>query len=101
MNSLDASKELTLKEDQTIELLDNGATRVAMGRWSFDERSKRYSITVGEQVEAFSFLSLGDPPTCILFKGTMDSADLRTAWFSSPPAPDEAPIDFDYAPPHP
>jgi hypothetical protein len=101
MGSLDASKELIFKEDQTVEFREDGEIRPAAGRWSFDEASKRYSIMLGEQLESFSLLSLGDPPTCILFKGTMDSADLRTAWFSTPAPPDEAPIDFDYAPPRP
>jgi hypothetical protein len=61
-----------------------GESDIAQGVWSYDAATKRYALTLKGETTTYTFLSRGDPVTCILYKGHLDSADLRASWFSFP-----------------
>jgi len=61
-----------------------GESDIAQGVWSYDAATKRYALTLKGETTTYTLLSRGDPVTCILYKGHLDSADLRASWFSFP-----------------
>jgi hypothetical protein len=86
--SIDGTKELELREDQRAFLrLKKGedvTDQTIEGRWSFDESSKRYSVTVDGTTTTYSILLLSSVPICLLIAGGITVADLRASWFSLP-----------------
>jgi hypothetical protein len=104
LTSLDDKKNLTLTEDQGAELMEaapdeNDApteSKKLQGRWGYDAGSKRYSITLNGDTATYTLISRGEPATCILVKGDLDTADLRASWFSFPSNDDV--LDYDYEP---
>ena len=90
---------MALKDDQSAEVHEpsppvqqskEGDERVSTGRWSYDEASKQYAVTVSGQTTNYSLLSQDGIETCMLVKGVFEAANLRESWFS-PSANDEAP----------
>jgi hypothetical protein len=61
-----------------------GESDIAQGVCSYDAAAKRYALTLKGETTKYTLLSRGDPVTCILYKGDLDSADLRASWFSYP-----------------
>jgi hypothetical protein len=89
MASLDDARELRFFENQNAEIWDHsslkeGESDIAQGVWSYDAATKRYALTLKGETTTYTLLSRGDPVTCILYKGNLDSADLRASWFSFP-----------------
>ena len=89
MASLDGARELKFFENQNAEMWDHsslkeGESDIAQGVWSYDAATKRYALTLKGETTTYTLLSRGDPVTCILYKGHLDSADLRASWFSFP-----------------
>jgi hypothetical protein len=41
--------------------------------WSYDAATKRYALTLKGETTTYTLLSRGDPVTCILYKGDLDS----------------------------
>jgi hypothetical protein len=85
--SFDGTKDLALDEDHRASRFDNAVVsdnknNPVRGSWSFDESSKRYSVTFGNDTTVYSVLSI-ERAGCILVKGDLESADLRRSWFSS------------------
>ena len=70
--------------------LKEGESDIAQGVWSYDAATKRYKLTPKGETTTYTLLSRGDPVTCILYKGHLDSADLRASWFSFPTRPQSA-----------
>jgi hypothetical protein len=92
---------MALKDDQSAEVHEpsppvrqskEGDERVSIGRWSYDEASKQYAITVRGQTTNYSLLSHDGIETCMLVKGLFEAANLRESWYS-PSAQDYAPED--------
>jgi hypothetical protein len=89
MASLDGARELKFFENQNAEMWDHsslkeGESDIAHGVWSYDAATKRYALTLKGETTTYTLLLRGDPVTCILYKGHLDSADLRASWFSFP-----------------
>jgi hypothetical protein len=82
---------MTLKDDQTAEVREPSQPaqqgnkeneRASKGRWSYDETSEQYDVTVGGKTTNYSLLSQDGIETCILVKGVFEAANLRESWFS-------------------
>jgi hypothetical protein len=86
--SIDGTKELELREDQDailkLKRADDVADQTIKGRWSFDESSKRYSVTVDGVTTTYSIVSPSSAPICMLIAGDITAAALRVSWFSLP-----------------
>ena len=91
MVSFDGTKTLTLYEDHRASFYDNDQLKApkegehgvtAEGTWSFDEISKRYSVTLNGLTTDYLMLFPEDVNTCMLIKGDLETADLRGSWFS-------------------
>ena len=89
--SFDGTKWLTLADDQSAELREAlspeqgkaGNERVSTGKWSYDETSKQYSVTLNDEATDYTLLSQDGVATCILVKGGLSNADLRESWFAT------------------
>jgi hypothetical protein len=89
--SLDGAKWLTLAENQRAELIEipktdqNVASRkqVSLGRWTYDDRSKKYSLVINNKSNDYSILSLDGVATCILIQGALSAANLQESWFAT------------------
>jgi hypothetical protein len=89
--SFDGNKWLTLEDDQTAQLREalpseQGKTkneRLSTGKWSYDETSKHYSVTLDGETTSYTFLSQDGVATCILVKGDLSNANLRESWFAT------------------
>ena len=98
--SLDGTRELRLSEDHRAMLQDKSLSKDerpdkdigADGTWSFDDRSKKYSVSNGNTTVAYTLVSPEQTGTCILIRGTLDSANLLESWFSAPT--DDDPGDY-------
>jgi hypothetical protein len=99
--SFDGRRQMSLEDDQSAEVREpslppqqskEGDERVSKGRWSYDETSKQYAVTVSGETTNYSLLSQDGIETCILVKGSFEAADLRESWFSAS-ANDEPPDD--------
>jgi hypothetical protein len=97
MVSFDGTKTLTLYEDHRTSVYykdplkepkegERGVT--VEGTWSFDEISKRYSVTLNGLTTDYLMLSPEDVSTCMLIKGDLEAADLRGSWFSKSDEPE-------------
>jgi hypothetical protein len=71
---------MALKDDQSAQVHEpsppvrqskEGDERVSIGRWSYDEASKQYAITVRGQTTNYSLLSHDGIETCMLVKGCL------------------------------
>ena len=87
--SLDGSKELNLFQNQRAVMYDKakknerGKYITVDGTWGFEEATKLYTITLNGESENYSIAEPGQG-LCMLVKGDLASADLRTSWFSLP-----------------
>ena len=89
--SFDGNKWLTLEDDQTAQLREalppeQGKTkneRLSTGKWSYDETSKHYSVTLDGETTSYTLLSQDGVATCILVKGDLSNANLRESWFAT------------------
>jgi len=89
--SIDGSKELRLSERHIATLYDKSLAkdgklsenRGVLGAWSFDDRSKKYLLSLAGTTNAYTLLSPEQVNTCMLIKGNLESADLRESWFSA------------------
>jgi hypothetical protein len=84
--SLDGTRELELTESQQALFRERSANREGIdrtvdGKWSFDELTKLYYVTLDGEVTRYSLAK----PTgmCMLIKGDLGAADLRASWFAS------------------
>jgi hypothetical protein len=101
--SLDGAKHLTLFENHRaqlseVERLKNGDPKNQNeDRWSFDENSKLYSLTLNKETTVYALVSPVEADGCMLINGNLEAANLRRSWFSTH-SDDYEPID-DYEPP--
>ena len=52
------------------------------GRWSYNEASKQYAITIDGETKHYSLFSREGIETCILVDGDFGAANLRESWFA-------------------
>lgn len=85
--SIDGTKELELREDQhaVLRLKKDEGDQTIEGQWSFNELTKRYSVSVDGTTTTYSIVSLSSVPSCMLIAGDISAADLHASWFSLPP----------------
>ncbi len=77
---------MALEDDQSVEVWQQakkGDERISKGRWTYDETSKQYAVTVSGETTNYSLLSQDGIETCILVKGAFEAANLRESWFSA------------------
>jgi hypothetical protein len=95
--SLDGTKQLTLFENHSVKFHDEGSSKVSkIGLWSYDEPSKRYSVTLPDQTSTYFIVAPRGTDTCMLIKGDLEAADLRGSWFSSSVGDFDDPRDDDH-----
>ncbi len=88
--SFDGARELTVLSDKTATVrtrLKEGAAdppQDAHGSWSFNEETGQYAIKIGTTESVYSLISIEPANTCMLIKGTVESANLSGSWFSLP-----------------
>jgi hypothetical protein len=88
--SLDGTKRVTFSENHSLYFHDdNSADDRRNDTWSFDEKLKRYTVTLKGQDTIYSLISPKDANTCMLIKGDIEAADLRGSWFASFPDNDD------------
>jgi hypothetical protein len=56
---------------------------VSTGKWSYDETSKQFSVTLNGETTDYTLLSQDGVATCILVKGGLSNANLRESWFAT------------------
>lgn len=88
--SFDGTKELNLYESHAAVLYDksvkpNGKFLKIEGTWAFDETTKQYAVSVNGQTTAYSLIDPDSINACMLVKGSLDTVDLRSSWFSRIP----------------
>jgi hypothetical protein len=89
--SFDGTKWLTLADDQSAQSREalspeQGKARnerVSTGKWSYDETSKQFSVTLNGETTDYTLLSQDGVATCILVKGGLSNANLRESWFAT------------------
>ena len=89
--SFDGKKWLMLGDDQSAQLREALAPepdkaineRVSTGKWSYDEVSKQYSVTLDGETTKYALVSQDGVATCILVKGDLRNANLRESWFAT------------------
>jgi hypothetical protein len=89
--SLDGNKELLLSEDHSATLYDKSVMKEgsrykdigAPGTWSFDDNSKKYTVSFGGIADIYTVVSPEQVSFCMLIKGNLESANLRESWFSA------------------
>jgi hypothetical protein len=89
LRSFDGRKSITFYDDGRAEIWENpsqdetkavGASQI--GRWGYDETSKRYSIEFEEDGSNYYLYSPNSVSICILAKGPVASINLQESWFS-------------------
>jgi hypothetical protein len=88
--SLDGSRSLSLHSDGRVSFARTSAqtekaardNAIERGNWKYDETSKRYLITRGEDAAPYSLVSSDEASVCILISGSPTSADLTSSWFA-------------------
>jgi len=88
--SLDGTKEMNLYENHVAVMYDktikeNGKFRAVNGGWTFDEATKLYAVTLNGEVTIYSIVKPEGVGACMLVKGDISAADLRSSWFSAAP----------------
>jgi hypothetical protein len=89
--SIDGRKELRLSEDHHAmlhekSLLKNGKQseeKEVTGLWSFDDQSRRYSVSTSGTTVSYTLVSPEQVGTCMLINGDLKSANLLESWFST------------------
>jgi hypothetical protein len=95
--SLDGIQKMTLSENHVVRLRDKRGSKVSKtGLWSYDEPSKRYSVTLPDQTSTYFIVAPRGTDTCMLIKGDLEAADLRGSWFSSSEDDFDDPRDDDH-----
>jgi hypothetical protein len=69
----------------------NQPSVIVNGSWSFNQSTERYSIHLSDAETDYELVEIDDSDTCILVKGTLESANLKESWFSV--RDDEPPFD--------
>jgi hypothetical protein len=87
--SLDGTKELELFENNVAVMYDksikeNGRYRTLDGKWTFDETTKRYTVSLNNEPAVYSVVEPGGWGSCMLVKGDLRAVDLTTSWFAVP-----------------
>jgi hypothetical protein len=103
--SLDGSRVLFLSDNHRASFEDHsplkegedGKGRFVDGEWSYDEASKKYTVTLNGAATTYSLVKISDSNICMLIKGELGAADLRASWFSS--GSDDDPGDEEYREP--
>ena len=87
--SLDGKRSIEFLRDGRAELRDTSIDKQQpVGQWSYDETSKRYALNINGQTVLYELVSRSDPDFCILVKGDLSAADLRSSWFAVGPPDD-------------
>jgi len=74
---------LTLFEDHAVTLnKEKSSSDQMVGKWSFDETSQQYALTLQSHTDAYKLVSPEGTSTCMLIKGDLDAADLKSSWYS-------------------
>jgi hypothetical protein len=82
--SLDGTQQMTLSENHVVRFRDERGSKFGRtGLWSYDEPSKRYSVTLPDQTSTYFIVAPRGTDTCMLIKGDLEAADLGGSWFSS------------------
>jgi hypothetical protein len=82
--SLDGIQQMTLSENHVVRFRDERGSKFSKtGLWSYDELSKRYSVTLLDQTSIYSIVAPRGTDTCMLIKGDLEAADRGGSWFSS------------------
>ncbi len=86
---------LALFEDHAVTQNEEKASSdQVVGKWSYDETSKQYAVTLQSDTVLYTLVSPEGASTCMLIKGALDAADLKSSWYSlilddeEPPIPD-------------
>jgi hypothetical protein len=89
MQSFDGTKEITFREDHTVELLerDSNSQRVlapskVAGAWAFDEAARRYFVTLSQQQKSYALVQPENSEVCILLYGELAAANIGESWFA-------------------
>ena len=82
--SLDGIQQMTLSENHVVRFRDERGSKFSKtGLWSYDEPSKRYSVTLPDPTSTYVIVAPRGTDTCMLIKGDLEAADRGGSWFSS------------------
>jgi hypothetical protein len=85
---------LTLYEDHAVTInKESTSSDQVVGKWTFEKESKQFAVTVENDTTAYTLVSPEGANICMLIKGTLDSADLKSSWYALVPDGEEPPDD--------